>query len=117
MNIVLVVLCAFMGLGTILPVSSLLWLAAMADNPDAMAFPLMCIAGGLCLIVGAVMARKNKPHAVKVLWASTVLYVFALCLDDLGFYQVAMAGGIIWSAIAAVCTMRTRKKLTEVKEG
>ena len=117
MNMILVVLCILVGVGTMLPSFSVMSLAVMAENSDAMAQPVIAIAASLCLIVGVIMARKKNNKAVKVLWASVALYVVALLADDLGFYRVAGIGGIIWSAIASVCTMRASKKPAEVKEG
>ncbi|MBQ3652935.1 MAG: hypothetical protein II954_00795 [Synergistaceae bacterium] len=88
-------------------------LAANIPNEDAMieamTHPIICIAASLTLIVGVIMARRNKNSAVKVLIASIVLYVLALVADPLGLYPMLWVSGIIWSVIAVIFAKRARK--------
>ncbi len=84
------------------------------------------IAGAVALVAGAIMARKNMPHVVKILWASVVVCVVALVIDTSGaaielFDETIkgeeLYGGLaVWGAISAGFAMYASKKTAEVKE-
>ncbi len=111
MNTIVYVLSLVVGALSFLYSVPMLMLMSNAADPEAIIHPVICAAAAVSLVVGVIMARRQKVNAVKVLGVSVVLFVLALLTDPLGMLTVGIrAAGIIWSVIAVIFAVRGRRK-------
>lgn len=114
MNIIVTVLAVIVGC-----FGGITALRMLAEGISVMP-SVLGIAGAAALIAGAIMARKMKPHAVKILWGSVVICVAAFILDSSGaaielFDETIkgeeLYGGLaVWGALSAGFAMYAEKK-------